>query len=126
MMTPFTNMTPAERATYIAAKARDLVEIAEILGVSLRIDRVPMPPLAMGNAVHVVEAWPARQPAAEVVVEGGNRVGKATAVRTGQAFVDEYLNKFEPRRELSDREWAAQPANQREGCTVHVPGVGDL
>lgn len=27
---------------------------------------------------------------------------------------------------MSDREWAAQPANLREGCTVHVPGVGDL
>ena len=30
------------------------------------------------------------------------------------------------KREVSDREWAAQPANIREGCTVHVPGVGDL
>jgi len=30
------------------------------------------------------------------------------------------------KREMSDREWAAQPANLREGCTVHVPGVGDL
>lgn len=29
-------------------------------------------------------------------------------------------------RQISDREWAAQPANLREGCTVHVPGVGDL
>lgn len=29
-------------------------------------------------------------------------------------------------RPISDREWAAQPANLREGCTVHVPGVGDL
>jgi len=29
-------------------------------------------------------------------------------------------------RPISDREWAALPANLREGCTVHVPGVGDL
>jgi hypothetical protein len=29
-------------------------------------------------------------------------------------------------RELSDREWAAQPADAREGCTVRVPGVGEL
>lgn len=29
-------------------------------------------------------------------------------------------------REMSDREWAALPANLREGCTVHVDGVGDL
>jgi hypothetical protein len=28
--------------------------------------------------------------------------------------------------EMSDREWAAQPANLREGCTVHVDGVGDI
>jgi dUTP pyrophosphatase len=41
------------------------------------------------------------------------------------------MSNFPPRtlakrRELSDREWAALPANLREGCTVHVPGVGDL
>lgn len=29
-------------------------------------------------------------------------------------------------RKISDREWAALPSNLREGCTVHVPGVGDL
>jgi dUTP pyrophosphatase len=29
-------------------------------------------------------------------------------------------------RQMSDREWAAQPAGLREGCTKHVPGVGDL
>lgn len=29
-------------------------------------------------------------------------------------------------RPISDREWAAQPANLREGCTVHAPVVGDL
>lgn len=28
--------------------------------------------------------------------------------------------------QMSDREWAAQPANLREGATTHVPGVGDL
>lgn len=29
-------------------------------------------------------------------------------------------------RPMSDREWAAQPADLREGCTKHVPGVGDI
>lgn len=29
-------------------------------------------------------------------------------------------------REMSDREWAAQPAGLREGTTVHAPGVGDI
>ncbi len=28
--------------------------------------------------------------------------------------------------ELSDRDWPAQPANLREGCVIHVNGVGDL
>ena len=27
---------------------------------------------------------------------------------------------------ISDRRWAALPASRREGCTVHVDGVGDL
>jgi dUTP pyrophosphatase len=30
------------------------------------------------------------------------------------------------RAEISDREWAAQPANLREGCTTHAPGFGDI
>lgn len=30
------------------------------------------------------------------------------------------------KRELSDREWSALPSNLREGCTTHVPGVGDI
>jgi hypothetical protein len=29
-------------------------------------------------------------------------------------------------REISDRAWAAQPANMREGRTVRVPGVGEI
>lgn len=29
-------------------------------------------------------------------------------------------------RDMPDREWAALPAGQREGCTVSVPGVGEL
>lgn len=29
-------------------------------------------------------------------------------------------------REMSDRDWAALPAGQREGCTTSVPGVGEI
>lgn len=29
-------------------------------------------------------------------------------------------------KEISDREWAAQDPSLREGCTVHVQGVGDI
>ena len=31
-----------------------------------------------------------------------------------------------PKKEISDREWAAQPSGLREGCVKHVDGVGDL
>lgn len=31
-----------------------------------------------------------------------------------------------PQKPMSDREWSAQPAGIREGCTAHVAGVGDL
>ena len=45
----------------IANEARKLATLAESLGVSLRIDRAPNKPLAMGNMRHVVDAWPARR-----------------------------------------------------------------
>jgi len=36
-----------------------------------------------------------------------------------------YPGVSEPYR-MSDREWAAQDPSLREGCTTHIPGVGDL
>jgi len=93
------SLTPEQRAKRYALAAQELADHAEREGVCLRIERAPRYPLAMGNAGHRVEAWPARhQPAPPAPA----------------------------RREISDREWAAQPANLREGCTTHVPGVGDL
>lgn len=56
-------MTAANRealAAFIRVQAKALVAQAERLGVSLRIDRRPLQPLAMGNAEHVIEAWPSR------------------------------------------------------------------
>jgi hypothetical protein len=44
----------------ILAQAHELVRRAEALGVTLRIDLVPLQPLSMGNHRHHVEAWPAR------------------------------------------------------------------
>lgn len=62
----YQDLTPAERTRYIHERACSLVAIAEQMGVSLRIERVPHFPLAMGNAGHRVEAWPARhQPQAQ-------------------------------------------------------------
>lgn len=86
----------------IARQAAILAGKAEAAGVTLRITGKPLMPLAMGNTEHVVEAWPAR---------------KGPVVYTGGSM---------PMKPISDREWAAQPANLREGCTTHVPGVGDL
>lgn len=91
------NESPEQLAHRLKLAAEELVAHAERNGVCLTITRESLRPLAMGHARHVVEARPARhQPAPPA-----------------------------PRR-MSDREWAAQPANLREGCTVHVPGVGDL
>lgn len=52
--------SPEASAEYIRQLGESLVVAAEKLGVSLRIDRQPLQPLAMGHARHVVEAWPAR------------------------------------------------------------------
>ena len=87
--------------------AQKLVEDAERMGVSLRIDRVPLRPLAQRHARHIVEAWPARKLQPETIWPFPTR---------GQG----------PSNQISDREWAAQPANMREGCTVRIPGVGEL
>lgn len=57
--------SPEASAKYVHDLASSLVRMAEQLGVSLRIDRVPHYPLAMGNAGHRVEAWPARHGAKE-------------------------------------------------------------
>lgn len=52
--------TPQERVAHVREQAEQLCRVAGFLGVSLRIDRVALTPLAMGHAEHVVEAWPAR------------------------------------------------------------------
>jgi hypothetical protein len=86
-------------ADIVRLDAENLVRRAEAMGVSLTITREPLQPLAMGHARHVVDAWPARTPAAAVQPSPWP---------------------------ISDREWAAIPSNLREGCTVHIPGVGDI
>lgn len=53
-------LTPEQNAERIRQEAIDLVAHAERYGICLRIDRVPLQPLAMGHAQHVVETWPAR------------------------------------------------------------------
>lgn len=44
----------------ILRQAAILVGKAEALGVTLRITGQPFKPLAMGNQVHIIDAWPAR------------------------------------------------------------------
>lgn len=60
------SLTPFERSCYIQRCAVALAQKAERLGVSMRIERKPLQPLAMGNAGHAIDTWPARhQPAAQ-------------------------------------------------------------
>lgn len=87
----------AADVTNILQQAAALVAKAEALGVTLRITGEPIRPFAMGHHRHVIDAYPARKWAAPPA-----------------------------QRPMSDREWAAHGANLREGCTAHVPGVGDL
>jgi len=53
--------SPEASAEYIRQLGESLVVAAGKMGVTLRIDRAPLQPLAMGNVRHVVEAWPSRQ-----------------------------------------------------------------
>lgn len=108
----YEDLTPEERVAYITQKGKELVALAEKMGVSLRIDRVPLRPLATGYVRHVVEAWPARKLQPETIWPFPTRGLGPSAVPQ--------------RHQMSDRDWAAQPANMREGCTVRIPGVGEL
>lgn len=63
--------------------------------------------------------------ATDLYREGFDRIfGKKEKVTA--PYVEPTQAPAPEKREMSDREWAAQPAGLREGCTVHVPGVGDL
>ena len=53
-------MSILTNAQIIALELRNTVARAEAMGVSIRIDRRPLQPLAMGHAEHVVETWEAR------------------------------------------------------------------
>lgn len=55
--------SPEASAEYIHQLGESLADMADKLGVSLTVTRVPLQPLAMGHARHAVEAWPARGPA---------------------------------------------------------------
>ena len=102
----------------IARLAAILVGKAEALGVTLRITGEPLRPLAMGRQRHVIDARAARHgPQNERVYSVVREpTGKTTKVGTYR----------ESGHQMSDREWATTPANLREGCTTHVPGVGDI
>lgn len=59
MRKTFDEMTPAERASHIEEMAKDLVELAEEVGVVVQITHRPRKPLAMGNFDHALEVRPA-------------------------------------------------------------------
>lgn len=88
----------------------------------------------------------------DITPSDARREGVSTMLRSEQAFISafrtlwdglnaargagwdtnplvwriEYERMAPAPRPISDREWAALSAGLREGCTVHVPGVGDL
>jgi len=118
---------PADVAD-IARQAAILVGKAEALGVTLRITAAPRQPLAMGNHIHVIDAWPARHGKPTAAVGRSSGAAESSFMeRCAPGFTRETngLPSQTP-RPISDREWAAQPANLREGCTAHVNGVGDI
>lgn len=58
----------------------------------------------------------------KVQVEGAQMPQEAQGLHT-ESVMDHLAHR---NAEMSDREWAAQSAGLREGCTVHVKGVGDI
>lgn len=128
------NLTPEQLAHRFKLAAEELVAHAERKGVCLTITREPLQPLAIGHARHVVDARPARQQPAPTRASVFRYLDEQ--VHKDMAGFYEALGRTQPLppkvitgstpRPISDRDWAAQPANLREGCTVHVPGVGDL
>ena len=150
------HLTTDEKAAYIMFCAENLCRQASTLGLNLTISRRVVPPLAMGNAVYEVEVWPARQATNDRAQEDracmdayndeyhkvrpGMGIDEWTALwakgetppqkrkaQTAPGFTHETngLPTSYPRL-VSEREWSALPANLREGCTVRVPGVGDI
>lgn len=51
-------------AQVIEMELQAVLAKAQLLGVSVRVDRVPLMPLAMGNMRHVVHCWEARNASA--------------------------------------------------------------
>lgn len=45
----------------IEKEARELIQLADELGITLRIDLKPKQPLAMGNHEYVIETWAKRE-----------------------------------------------------------------
>jgi len=88
----------------IARRAAILVADAEAKGVTLRINPEPLLPLAMGNTKHVIETWAARHPPTPLQAAGP--MWKMPVI--------------------GKREFAENPANMRDGCTVRIPGEDEL
>ena len=120
----YKDLTPQERAAYIAAEGRRLVELAEMLGVSLRIDRVAHQPLAMGHARSVVEAWPARERAIPTMSQETRQVFEAISdPKNAHVFSCEALRLELDRFEIPDPapSWpAVREISDRESSGKHV------
>ena len=120
-------MTHPVEVIDILRQAAILVGKAEALGVQVRITS-GRNPLDTGSTRHSIDAWASSRatPLPPKVIMASTRTG--SGIETWPVASDKFLDALEAnsRRRISDREWAAQPANLREGCTVRVPGVGEL
>lgn len=132
----YQDLTEAERVAHIQDAAEKLVAEAKMLGVNLRVGRT-IDPVTGRVEARTVEAWASRWFEADRAYNDYyHKISASMSLAawrslwlTGDTPRQKWLAKQQAapaRSEISDREWAAQPANMREGCTVRIPGVGEL
>lgn len=109
-------MATSEEIRDITHRAVQLVEECKRLGLVLDIEHLPVHPLSMGNTQARVRV---REHLAVFRAREADRAmhGPVVEIRVRRSSLD---------LKISDREWAAQSAGVREGCTVRVPGVGEV
>ena len=115
----------------LVLEALNLLRLADMLGMNVEITNEPLKPLAMGHTTPSVQIWQKREARNKL------KLRVIARERTWPVANGEPLKVMSPDqveaslqavidRSMSDREWAAKPANLREGCTVRIPGVGEI
>ena len=127
-------MTTPDRILQI--EAENLLRLAQMLGMNIEITNRPLRPLAQGHTTPSLQIWPKRElsivPASQYMKPLAIARERTWPVANGEPLKVMSLDQVEASlqavigRSMSDREWAAKPANLREGCTVRIPGVGEI